>query len=53
MGDAGPGPEFLLSLDHTEPIPAPDKNKENSEKDFSSIRSFEAISNLQEREKPL
>ena len=34
------------SLDHTEPIPAPDKNKENLEKDFSSIGSFEAISNL-------
>ena len=46
VGDAGPGPEFLLSL------PAPDKNKENSEKDFSSIRSFEAISNLQ-RERSL
>ena len=54
MGDAGLGPEFLLSLDHTEPIPAPDKNKENSEKDFSSIRSFEAISNLhREREASL
>jgi len=54
VGDAGPGPEFLLSWDHTEPIPAPDKNKENSEKDFSSIRSFEAISNLQrEREASL
>ena len=46
VGAAGPGPDFLPSLDHTEPIPAPDKNKENLEKDFSSIGSFEAISNL-------
>ena len=53
VGAAGPGPEFLLGWDHTEPIPAPDKNKENSEKDFSSIRSFEANSNLQREKKPL
>ena len=52
VGAAGPGPDFLRGLDHSEPIPAPDKNKENLEKDFSSIRTFEAISNLR-REKPL
>ena len=53
VGAAGPGPEFLLGWDHTEPIPAPDKNKENSEKDSSSIRSFEANSNLLREKKPL
>ena len=54
MGADGPGPDFLPSLDHTEPIPAPDKNKENLGKDFSSIGSFEAISNLtREREASL